>query len=150
MLIAFFKLNQERLALGRIVEDLFYTNILDYYVWKAKDGWQARRRLIGTIARIYYISPNAGKLFYLRYLLLNVLNPTSFNDLRTVNSSLLSTFYSTYIARGLLYNDAKWDKYIEEYKYLVTGYRLQSIFVIILLQCPISDPLRIWNNYKER
>ena len=68
---------------------------MQQYVWKRGPwgGWSPRQRGWGTIARMFYINPNVGELFYLQYLLLNVLSPTSFEDLCTVNRILLPTFY---------------------------------------------------------
>ena len=60
-----------------------------------------------TITRIYYINSNVSKLFYLRYLLSNIISSLFFEDLRIINDSIISIFYSIYIIRDLLYNNVK-------------------------------------------
>ena len=59
------------------------------------------------IIRIYYINSSAEKLFYLRYLLLNVLNSIFFKNLRTINEKVISIYYNVYIIKKLLYNDVE-------------------------------------------
>ena len=99
---------------------------------------------------MYYINPNAGELFYLRYLLLNVPSPKSFKDLRTVNGTLLSTFHRACIARGLLHDDAKWDQALGEAGAWQGGGCLRSLFVMILLNCQPANPLNLWNTHRSR
>ena len=116
-LMAFFRLNQKRQEEGQL-EDLFYTDLPQQYVWKKNPqgilGWNPCQRSWGTIARMFYINLNVSKLFYLQYLLLNVPSPMSFEALRTVNETLLPTFHGACTARGLLHNDAKWDQALAE------------------------------------
>ena len=100
---------------------------------------------------MFYINLNVGELFYLRYLLLNVPSPKSFEDLRTtVHGTLLPTFHGACTARGLLHNDAKWDQALSEAGAWQGGVCLQSLFVMILLNCDPGTPLDLWNNHKSR
>ena len=64
---------------------------------------------------MYYINPTAGELFYLRYLLLHVPNPTSFEDLLTVDGTLQPTFHAACITRGLLLYDSAPNDTLREY-----------------------------------
>lgn len=148
-LTVFFELNQQRHDRGD-VEDLLYPNVSDDWVWNRRGKWTVRKRDRGTIARMYYINPNAGELFYLRYLLLNVPSPKSFEDLRTVNGDILSTYHGACVARGLLQNDAEWDQTLEEAGAWQGGRCLRSLFVMILLNCDPSDPLDLWNKHRAR
>lgn len=63
---------------------------------------------------MYYINPKAGELFYLRYLLLHVPNSKSFEDLRTMDGDVSSSYYRVCIARGLLHDDDEWGQALEE------------------------------------
>ena len=113
-LLAFFDLNLERQQ-RRDVKDLFYTDLPNRYVWKKdRNCWDPRQRHKGTIARMYYINPSAGELFYLRYLLLNVPNPVSFENLRTMNDNIISTFHGVCTARDLLHNDVEWNQTLKK------------------------------------
>ena len=115
ILTAFFQLNQQE---GQ-AEDLFYTDLPNQYIWK-KDvqlgrwGYKPLQRKQGTIARMSYINPKVGELFYLWYLLLNVPSLKLFEDLCTVNRTLLPMFHGACTARGLLHDDAKWDQALGE------------------------------------
>ena len=149
-LTAFFELNEKRRR-EEAVGDLLYTNVLDDYVWsRGSKSWTSRVRDTGTIGRMFYINPNAGDLFYLRYLLLHVPNPTSFEDLRTVNGNLLPTYHAACTARGLLHDDAEWDEALGEAGAWQGGGCLRGLFVMILLNCEPNDPLDLWNNHKAR
>ena len=99
---------------------------------------------------MYYINSNAGELFYLRYLLLNVSNSIFFENLRTINDNIIFSFYDIYTTRGLLYNDAKWDQILKEADVWQSEECLRSLFVMILLNCELSDSLNLWNKHKER
>lgn len=152
MLTAFFQLNQQRQVEGQ-VGDLLYTDLLTDYVWR-KDlkpkKWHPRQRTTGKIGRIYYINPTAGELFYLRYLLLHVPNPTSFEDLRTVNGNLEPTFHAACMARGLLLHDSAPDDTLRECSAWDGGRPLRGVFVCLLLLNNVENPLNLWNKHKTR
>ena len=59
------------------------------------------------IARIYCINLNIKKLFYLRYLLLNVSNSIFFKNLRTINKNVILIYYNIYTIKKLLYNNVE-------------------------------------------
>ena len=57
------------------------------------------------IGRMYNIVPTAGDLYYLRMLLTVCRGCKSFEDLRTFNGQMFSTFKEACNARGLLQED---------------------------------------------
>ena len=99
---------------------------------------------------MHYINPTAGELFYLRYLLLHVPNPTSFEDLLTVDGNVCATFHAACEARGLLLQDAMPDDTLRECSTWGGGKLLRGIFVYLLLNNDIGDALNLWNNHKTR
>ena len=95
---------------------LKYHEVPEYYTWQnGVKRWQRRKRgkavenqegvwKCQAIGRIYNISPRQRECYYLRLLLNDVVGPTSFQTLRTVNGQELS-FREACLARGLLEND---------------------------------------------
>ena len=59
------------------------------------------------IFNIYYINSNVRKLFYLRYLLLNISNSIFFENLRTINENVISIYYNVYTIKELLHNNVE-------------------------------------------
>ena len=151
-LTAFFKLNQLRRDQA-VVGDLLYTDVTNDHVWKkdlSPKQWQTRQRDTGTISRMHYINPTAGELFYLRYLLLHVPNPTSFEDLLTVNDTVNPTFHAACTARGLLLHDSMPDDTLRECSAWHGGHLLRGLFVYLLLNSDIDNALNLWNGHKTR
>ena len=86
---------------------LKYEELPEYFIWnKSPKQWQRSKRgahvdgedssddirRVHAIGRIYTMSSRAGECYYLRLLLNEVLGPTSFQDLRTVNTTIFSTY----------------------------------------------------------
>ena len=57
--------------------------------------------------KIYYINFNANELYYLYFLLLNVLSFLFYENLRTINDNLLLNYYVVYIIKNLMYNNVE-------------------------------------------
>ena len=77
------------------------------------------RRPRGTVGRMYYVPPNQIDRFHLRLLLLHVPGATCWADIRTTNRGqpnqvVHPTFKEACIARGLLEDDAEWDRCMSE------------------------------------
>ncbi|GJY83595.1 DNA helicase [Tanacetum coccineum] len=66
----------------------------------------------------------------------------SFEDIRTVNSRLYSTFRAACEALGLLGDDKEWDTALMEACFSSTPSELRNLFVQLLIFCEVSDPLR--------
>ena len=64
------------------------------------------------------VSPNHGDLFYLRLLLKNKAEATSFDDLKTVNGVVFPDFKGACIELGLCKDDSQWiDTWRKLYRY---------------------------------
>ena len=108
--------------------------------------WKIRERG-HALGRIYYAPPKCGERFYLRLLLTTVRGPTSFENLRTVNGVIHSTFKEACNALSLLENDGEWRQCLQEAAIYQTGDQLRRLFVVILRAC-FSEPLALWNEFK--
>jgi hypothetical protein len=111
--------------------------------WHRRGGKQA-------IGRMFQASPSQGERFYLRLLLTVRAGPTSFEDLRTVEGVVHPTFRAACAAMGLLLDDREWAAALEEAAVFASGRRLRTLFTFILHFCAVGDPLRLWEEFKER
>ena len=116
-LTAFFLLCQQ----DNFAKTLLYCEVTKYYTWEASRKVFKRRiigaaalgnddvRTTGALGRVYTVHSNNFECFFLRLLLHTVKGPTSFEDLRTVNSQVCATYRDACELRGLLEDDAHWD-----------------------------------------
>ncbi|KAG5536766.1 hypothetical protein RHGRI_024260 [Rhododendron griersonianum] len=124
-----------------------YQEFSQHFVWiKSGKRWKPRVRGF-AIGRMYFVSPNAGEIFYLRLLLSVVRGPESYECLRTVNNILHDTFKSACISRRLLKDDEEWVQCLEEAAIMKTGYQLRRLFCVILTQCSPSQPTALWDKF---
>jgi ATP-dependent DNA helicase PIF1 len=128
------------------------------HVWKTKEKvWESRKRQ-GTrppVGRMYYVPPSEGERFYLRTLLHAVPGATSFEDLRTTGQGgandphvVHPTFKAACLARGLLQDDAEWERCMHEAAVAASPSQLRALFATILAFNDVSDPLALWNCFK--
>ena len=82
-------------------------------------------------------------------LLHHVRGPTSFEALRTVDGEVFNTFRDACLERGLLEDDRHWDETLEEVQACRVPKQIRSLFAVMLLSCEISNPLGLWEKYRE-
>ena len=154
MLTEFFEFNQRLLdddafkqltAEEQEARKSTYANFPIGHVYSHK-RWKVRQAG-RSVGRIYFLSPSAGDVYYLRMPLNVVKAPRSFEELRTVNGQVYSTFKEACIAKGLLDDDDEWDKCLEEAATMHTGSQLRHLFVMLLLFCHPSNPGALWIKY---
>jgi hypothetical protein len=156
-LTAFFKLCAE----DEFAKTLTYDKIPSYYTWN-QVGKKFNRRKQGTVVeghhgvkktdalgRVYTIHPNNTECFHLRMLLHIVKGPTSFQSLRTVQNVIYDTFQGACKALGLLDDESHWKNTLSEASICCTPKSLRCLFAIMLTFCQITDPLMLWQNYRE-
>ncbi|CAB3225493.1 unnamed protein product [Arctia plantaginis] len=92
-----------------------------YYTWNpSSKNFQRRKQgdavpgypdVLSTdaLGRMYTVHPKNDECFYLRWLLVNVRGPTSFETLRTVNGVIFPTYRAACEELNLLENDTHWD-----------------------------------------
>ena len=108
-----------------------------------------RQTSFNTIGRMYSVSPAQTELFHLRILLLSVKRAKSFEDLRTVDGVLHSTFAATCLALGLIESDEKWRKAMIEATSWMMPRQLRYLFVRILIHCQPIYPNELWTEFKN-
>lgn len=127
-LTAWFKHNAEDGA-GR---HLVYADYPSLFRWDSGMlRWVKRKRedRDKTIGRVFFVSPRAGELYYLRLLLHHVPGATSFENLRcSPSGDLQETFQEACRSRGLLNDDKEWRECLREAAGVVNAPQLRSLF----------------------
>ncbi|XP_071699967.1 uncharacterized protein [Rutidosis leptorrhynchoides] len=88
--------------------------------------------------------PAFGEVFYLRMLLFHRKCCGTFEELRTVNDHVHSTYREACLAMGLLGNDKEWLTAMEEASATATSSQLRTLFSHILIYCDVADPQKLW------
>ncbi|GBM15679.1 hypothetical protein AVEN_262858-1 [Araneus ventricosus] len=113
-LTAFFTLCQS----DEFARTLLYHQVPKYYTWNARNkNWDPRKsgqivpenpgiKSSDALGRVYTIHPSNSECFHLRLLLHEVLGPTSFLDLKTVNGTVCETSKQACEMRGLFEDDS--------------------------------------------
>ncbi|XP_074306204.1 uncharacterized protein LOC141641444 [Silene latifolia] len=122
---------------------LTYAQFPSEYVWK--NGW-IKRSKGKSVGRIAYVHPTTGERYYLRLLLNIVKGPTSFEELRTIDKRLFSSYKAACFAYGLLSDDKEWHEAMSEANRWAMPYQLREMFVTILLFCEVTDIKTFWEN----
>lgn len=85
----------------------------------------------------------------LRLLLLHVRGATSFEDLKTVNGNLCSTFEEAATRLNLISDDTEYEKSMDEANFLKTPFELRLLFVQICVHCKPSSPSKLWDRFSK-
>lgn len=156
-LTSFFSLCQN----DPFAKTLLYSEVPTYFTWNASSkNFQRRKQgmavanhpnLFATdaLGRVYTIHPNNTECFYLRLLLINVRGPTSFEQLRTVNGQLCTTYREACQKLVLLEKDAHCDTSLEDASNTFQPHQIRALFSIILTTCFLSNPKELWEKYKD-
>ncbi|XP_076941143.1 ATP-dependent DNA helicase RRM3-like [Bidens hawaiensis] len=123
---------------------LTYVEFPTKFVWKADKRYSKPRKKGFSIDRIHAVSPSLGEAYYLRILLNKVKGPTTFSQIRTVNSVEYPTFRDACYACGLLDDDNEYVEAIVEASFTGTGYYLRSLFCTLLMSESMSRPEFVW------
>ncbi|XP_024009492.1 uncharacterized protein LOC112084575 [Eutrema salsugineum] len=126
-----------------LARTLTYAQFPMRFVWNnLKRIWTPRSRRV-ALGRITYVSIGAGEAYYLRLLLNLVKGPHSFDDIKTVNKVLHSSFKDACYAYGLLNDDKEYIEVINEGGLWLSANYLRRLFVILLTTQSISIPSRV-------
>ncbi|KAJ1701083.1 hypothetical protein LUZ63_000862 [Rhynchospora breviuscula] len=141
-LTAWFELN----AVDPAARHLTYPEVTRLYTWH-DDGKFWQHRLQGyRLARMNFIPPAAGEVYYVRMLLNCVRGAGSFEELRTVNSILHATFKEACNALGMLDDNTEWLSTMQEAAAMASCQQLRRIFVDMLLFSEVADARGLWES----
>lgn len=146
-LTGYFALNNSNLPEDIEARQYYYHELPNHYVWnKQYLKWTKQKTNTGirVIGRMYSVSPSDRERFFLRLLLLNRKNITSFVDMRTINGITYESFERTAIVLGLVENDNVWLNCLLEAAVKDTPYQLRNLFVLICVNCTPSNPLELY------
>ncbi|CAG8464749.1 26665_t:CDS:2, partial [Dentiscutata erythropus] len=119
-LTAWFQENMEN-PIARIYA---YVDFPSYYTWNPSHyKWTPRKTSATMIGRLYIVQPSEGERYYLRTLLSYVKGATSFDDLKTINDYICSSFKEACSYLGLLQDDTEWDACLLEATFVQTGHQ---------------------------
>ncbi|CAB3251273.1 unnamed protein product [Arctia plantaginis] len=140
---------------------LMYVEMPKCYTWNQSTK-KFQRRKQGTpdpdwpqvfstdaLGRMYTVHPRNDECFYLRLLLVNVRGPKSFAHLKTVNGHQCQTYREACQLLGLLENDFHWDFTLADSVVSLNAYQIRTLFAIIITTCFPSQPIQLWNKYKD-
>ncbi|KAI5452038.1 hypothetical protein NCC49_001334 [Naganishia albida] len=132
--------------------DLLSLNAPEHLTWRDDDPevpkhWAPRAGAHRTIGRMYFISPRAGEIFYVRMLLHVVPSPKSFEHLRTFEGVLHANFQSACRARGLLDDDREWHTCLQEAAVYQVGGQFRHLFAIIICNHPNIDVPQLYSRH---
>ena len=145
----------------QFASSLLYNEVPRYFRWdhstrewkKRKQG-KAHDSIEGyfsedTIGRVYSVHPNFEECFYLRMLLHVVRGPKSFEDIRSVNGTVCSTYKDACKLRGMLESDDIWISTLQDASVSDSPRKLRYLLAIILHWSKPSDPAQLWQGFKE-
>ena len=146
-LTAWFELNNNNASAHQIL----YPDIPKHYVFNDRDKKWTERRRGGDriISRMYSVSPTDPEKFYLRLLLLHVPGATCYDDLKMFDGTLADSYREACIKRHLLTDDIEYEDALSEASGFQMPRQFRYMFATICAYCHPSDPLSIWNNFKE-
>uniref|UniRef100_A0AC35FFM5 ATP-dependent DNA helicase n=1 Tax=Panagrolaimus sp. PS1159 TaxID=55785 RepID=A0AC35FFM5_9BILA len=143
----------------------FYHEIPEHYTWapipnqkltnadgtknKKQYQWKTREASFKVIGRMYSASPTNPELFHLRILLNHVKGATSFEDLKTVGTTVCQTFTQACLELGLIEDDKEWARVLEEAEVSLSPYQMRNLFVRLLIHCQPIAPHELWEKFKK-
>ena len=146
-LTAWFRLNTE----DPTARQLLYTEVPLHYVFRDRDKkWVPRQRGGDRIiSRMYSVSPADAEKFHLRLLLLHVPGARSFEEVKTVDGVVATSFRDACLQRHLLADDGEYNEAIAEASHFQMPRQLRSMFATICIYCQPSNPLALWTAHED-
>lgn len=123
---------------------LTFAEFPTHFVWKAKERVWLPRKSHAVIGRIFFVPPGSGERYYLRLLLNCVRGPTCYEDIRTIDGVVYSSFKDACYARGLLDDDKEYVEAIVEASYWGSGTYLRNLFATLLFSNSMDRPEHVW------
>ncbi|XP_027067893.1 uncharacterized protein [Coffea arabica] len=133
MLIEFFSMNRT----NKRAQDLNCARI-----------WIERKRG-EVISHVNTAHPIEGERYYLRMLLMHVRKPTSFDDLKSADAHLESSYKEAAKLRGLLQADNGFDECLSNVLVYNMPISLRQLFAVLLVHYPPTNPRTIWLKFEN-
>nr|AAK54292.1 putative helicase [Oryza sativa Japonica Group] len=130
--------------------ELTYSEFPTKWTWDKNVKKWVRRKGGMKIGRIYNAHPASGERYYLRVILNTAKGCTTFEDIRTVNGTVHSSYKSACHALGFLNDDSEWIECIKEASCWASGMKLRQLFATVLCHCEVTDPKRLWESSWEK
>ncbi|XP_021761770.1 uncharacterized protein LOC110726598 [Chenopodium quinoa] len=128
--------------------NLLYSDFPEHYTWNSNvKEWKDRKNALTVVGRISFVLPAEGERYYLRLLLLNVRNSTSFTDLRIVDNYVCATFQETAKRLGILEDDDAASICLTKAVEIQLLCALRRLFATILIFFQPSDPASLSEKY---
>ncbi|XP_016166002.1 uncharacterized protein LOC107608783 [Arachis ipaensis] len=128
---------------------LTYVEFPSKFVWKANTRKWFPRKSHVVIGRIFFVPPGSGEIYYLRLLLNFVRGPTSYEQIRTIDGVIYSTFRDACYAYGLLADDKEYIDAIEEASHWGSGEYLRRLYATLLFSNSMARPEHVWENTRR-
>ncbi len=133
---------------------VLYPDFADKHTWdKNKNEWKPRGGYNKPpVGRMY--SASNGERLYLRMLLLNVPGATSWEYLRTTRHGTPEaqewpTFKEACRARGLLQDDAEWERCLTEAASFASAMSLRGLYATLLAYNDVNNPKALWEKFQN-
>ena len=138
---------------GEAATAIKYEDFPIKFVWQSKEKmWTQRcRETVNpeAVGRMVSIHPKAGDAFYMRLLLKNRAGALSYEDLRTIGDVVHPDNKSACIDLDLCESDKQWIDCLGEAVFMSCPRSIRQLFANILLHCQPSDPLSIYNQFRD-
>ncbi|KAL6901889.1 hypothetical protein ACP4OV_004765 [Aristida adscensionis] len=135
MLTEYFRMN----SIDSYARNFLYKEFPEFFRWdNSRKIWYRRRNWRKQIGRLVAAHPAEGERYYLRILLNHVRGATSFENLRTVNGVVYSTFREVAEKRGLIEADDYISYCLTEAATFQMPCALRRLFATILAFCEMS------------
>ena len=146
MLTTYFEANRMHEEAHRIL----YLDFPKHFTWQS-DGkfWQKRKNSVFQVGRVISAHHAEGERYFLRVLLNNVADATSYKHLRTVDAVLLPSFRETVEGRGLIEEDNTLDESLTEATFFQMPSSLRRLFATILVFCEPNDVMWLWKKHYD-
>lgn len=140
--LVYFELNKEDDTARRFTKHYFQNN----------GQKQSQRRVQGgdkIITRMYVESPTHTELFHLLLVLLHVVGPKSFVNIRKYNLIQGVALIDACQAHGLASNDSEWLECLDNAKEFHSPKQMCGMFAIICALNVSANAFLVWDDFKE-
>ncbi|PIA37966.1 LOW QUALITY PROTEIN: hypothetical protein AQUCO_02900072v1 [Aquilegia coerulea] len=146
MLTEFFTKNSN----DPLAQQYLYREFPEHYIWSlANKCWEERQGYQRVIGRLHSTSPSDGEKFYVRLLLIHKRDLTSFDDLKTIEGVMHTTFKEAAEHMGLFERDSAIFDCLTEASISHIAAALRGLFASILVFCNPAGVRHLWDEFYQ-